>query len=52
LTISTPGAIFLGIDLAHFFLTNQNDKNFNNGAVLTLSAIIKHVMLSASEAVT
>jgi hypothetical protein len=34
----------------HFYLTNQNDKNFNNGAVLTLSAIIKHVMSSSSEA--
>jgi hypothetical protein len=44
LTISTPRAIFVVIDLAHFYLTNQNDKNFNIGAVLTLSAIIKHVM--------
>jgi hypothetical protein len=26
----------------HFYLTNQNNKNFNNGAMLTLSAIIKH----------
>jgi hypothetical protein len=34
----------------HFYLTNQNNKNFNNGAVLTLSSIIKHVMSSASEA--
>jgi hypothetical protein len=34
----------------HFYLTNQNDKNFNNRAILTLSAIIKHVMSSASEA--
>ena len=34
----------------HFYLTNQNNKNFNNGAVLTLSAIIKHVMSSASKA--
>jgi hypothetical protein len=24
----------------HFYLTNRNNKNFNNGAVLTLSAII------------
>ncbi len=32
----------------HFYLTNQNNKNFNNGAVLTLSAIIKHVMSFAS----
>jgi hypothetical protein len=34
----------------HFYLTNQNDKHLNNGAVLTLSSIIKHVMSSASEA--
>ncbi len=32
------------------YLTNQNDKNFNNRAMLTLSAIIKHVMPSASKA--
>jgi hypothetical protein len=34
----------------HFYLTNQNNANFNNGAILTLSAIIKHVMSSVSEA--
>jgi hypothetical protein len=34
----------------HFYLTNHNDKDFNNGAILTLSSIIKHVMSSASEA--
>jgi hypothetical protein len=34
----------------HFYLTNQTDKDFNNGAVLTLSSIIKHVMSSASKA--
>jgi hypothetical protein len=34
----------------HFYLTNQKSKNFNNRAVLTLSAIIKHVMSSASKA--
>jgi hypothetical protein len=34
----------------HFYLTNQNNENFNNGAVLTLSAIIKHLMSSASKA--
>ncbi len=34
----------------HFYLTNRNDKDFNNKAVLTLSSIIKHVMSSASEA--
>jgi hypothetical protein len=34
----------------HFYLSNGNDEDFNNGAILTLSTIIKHVMLSASEA--
>jgi hypothetical protein len=34
----------------HFYLTNQNNENFNNGAVLTLLPIIKHVMSSASKA--
>ena len=34
----------------HFYLTNQNDEEFSNGAVLTLSSIIKHVLASASEA--
>ncbi len=34
----------------HFYLTNQNNKNFNNGAVLTLSSIFKHVMSSAPKA--
>ena len=36
----------------HFFLTKNNDESFNNGAILTLSKIIKHVMSSASEAET
>jgi hypothetical protein len=35
---------------AHFYLTNHEDKEFNNGAILTLSLIIKHVMSSASKA--
>jgi hypothetical protein len=34
----------------HFYLTNRNDEDFNNGTILTLSTIIKHVMLSASKA--
>jgi hypothetical protein len=34
----------------HFYLLNCNDKDFNNGAILTLSTIIKHVMSLASEA--
>jgi hypothetical protein len=35
---------------AHFYLMNHNDKEFNNGAILTLSSIIKHIMSSVSEA--
>ena len=34
----------------HFYLKNKTDKDTNNGAVLTLSKIIKHVMTSANEA--
>ncbi len=34
----------------HFYLSNCSDKDFNNGAILTLSTIIKHVMLLASKA--
>jgi hypothetical protein len=34
----------------HFYLSNCNDKDFKNGAILTLSTIIKHIMLSASKA--
>ena len=34
----------------HFYLTNNNHKDMNNGAILTLSKIIKHVVRSASEA--
>ena len=36
----------------HFYLTKRNDEAFNNGAIMTLSKIIKHVMTSASEAET
>jgi hypothetical protein len=35
---------------SHFYLTNHINKEFNNGAILTLSCIIKHVMFSTSEA--
>ena len=35
----------------HFYLSKINEK-FNNGAVVTLSKIIKHVMTSASEVET
>jgi hypothetical protein len=34
----------------HFYLSNCNDKDFNNCAILTLLTIIKHVMSSASKA--
>ena len=33
----------------HFYLTRNNSKDINNGAILTLSKIIKHVVGSASE---
>jgi hypothetical protein len=36
---------------AHFYLTYHNDKDFNNGAILMLFSIIKHVRSSASKAV-
>jgi hypothetical protein len=35
----------------HFYLTNDRDEEFNNGAILTLFSIIKHVMSSTSKAV-
>ena len=34
----------------HFYLTRNNNKDMNNGTILTLSKIIKHVVGSASEA--
>ena len=34
---------------AYMFLTKKDDPTFHNGAVLVLSAIVKHVMASASE---
>jgi hypothetical protein len=34
----------------HIYLSTCNDEDFNNGAIHTLSIIIKHVMLSASKA--
>ena len=36
----------------HFFLSIKDNQDFKNGAVLTLSKIIKHVMSSVSEAET
>ena len=35
-----------------FFLGKQNNESFNNGSIMALSKIIKHVMSSASEAET
>jgi hypothetical protein len=34
----------------HFYLTNKNYKKIQNGAVLMVLSIIKHIMASASEA--
>eukprot|EP00957_Ditylum_brightwellii_P151696 11552278-Ditylum_brightwellii.AAC.1 len=34
----------------HFYLANKNNEDFNNGAILTLSTIICHVVASALEA--
>ena len=33
----------------HFYLTNNDQKDLDNGAILTLTKIIKHVMGSAGE---
>ena len=33
----------------HCYLANKDSDNLSNGAVMTLSEIIKHVMTSASE---
>ena len=33
----------------HFYLTNKDNWDIDNGAILTLSKIIKHVMGSASK---
>ena len=33
-----------------YYLSNINNENFNNGTVLKLSKIIKHVLTSSSEA--
>ena len=33
----------------HFWLGNKDDEDFNNGAIVTLSLVVKHVMSSASE---
>ena len=34
---------------AYFYLTNKGDKEFNNGAILSLASIINQVMSLASE---
>ena len=36
----------------HLYFSKRNNEKFNNGAVVTLSKIIKHVMTSASEVET
>jgi len=36
----------------HFYMGKKDNESFDNGAILTLSKIIKHVMSSASEAET
>ena len=33
----------------HHYLSNSDDEKFKNGSILTLSTIIKHVMVSAAE---
>jgi hypothetical protein len=33
----------------HLYLSNCNEKDFNNGAILTLLTIIKHIMSLASK---
>eukprot|EP00957_Ditylum_brightwellii_P052911 4011822-Ditylum_brightwellii.AAC.1 len=33
----------------NFYLNKKDDKEYNNGAILTLSTIIKHVVASALE---
>ena len=38
------------ISAGHFYLTKNKDETFNNGAVMTLSDVIKHVLASVSEA--
>jgi hypothetical protein len=35
---------------ANFYLTNDGNEEFNNGTILTLSSIIKHIMSSVSKA--
>eukprot|EP00957_Ditylum_brightwellii_P024200 1825245-Ditylum_brightwellii.AAC.1 len=37
-------------EAGHFYLANKNDEEYNNGAILTLSTIIRHVVASASKA--
>jgi hypothetical protein len=46
--LSKPGG--KSIEAGHVYLSNCNYKDFNNCTILTLSTIIKHIMLSASKA--
>jgi hypothetical protein len=45
--LSEPGAKSRAA--AYFYLTKKDNPEFHNGSVLVLSAIIKHIMASASE---
>ncbi len=38
--------------VGRFFLGSKKNEHFQNGSILTLSKIIKHIMLSVSEAET
>jgi hypothetical protein len=54
LALDTDGSYLSEIDgksraAAYIFLTKKDNPDFHNGAILILSAIIKHVMASASE---
>eukprot|EP00957_Ditylum_brightwellii_P095482 7272634-Ditylum_brightwellii.AAC.1 len=35
--------------VGHFYLDNKTNKDLNNGTILTLSTIIRHVVASTSE---
>ena len=45
--LSEPGAKIRAA--GHFYLKKNDSRDLSNGAILTLSKIIKHVMGSASE---
>merc|ERR1712086_720537 len=45
--LSEPGSTSRAA--GHFYVTQKDDRDINNGTILTLSKIIKHVMGSAGE---